>query len=121
MSLRKPPTMTPARLAANRRNARKSTGPRTVRGKGRSRLNGLRTGGYSRLCQDLMKALFYAPPCAVERTARAVLTPELASHPVFADLVELFRQAEIGIVLESRERRLRGQDKKNSFFAVTEA
>jgi hypothetical protein len=42
MSLRKRPTLTPALLAANRANAQKSTGPRTVRGKNRIVLNGLK-------------------------------------------------------------------------------
>ena len=46
MSLRKSPTLTPARLEANRRNAQKSTGPRTARGKSQSRMNSLRTGGH---------------------------------------------------------------------------
>src|SRR3954467_14832797 len=36
----KPPT-SDARIEANRRNAQKSTGPRTAEGKARSRLNGL--------------------------------------------------------------------------------
>lgn len=36
--------LTPAKLAANRRNARKSTGPRTAAGKARSRLNALKHG-----------------------------------------------------------------------------
>jgi hypothetical protein len=45
MSLCKPPTMTPKRLAANAANAKKSTGPRTFRGKIiSSRFNG-RKGG----------------------------------------------------------------------------
>jgi len=44
MSLRKPPTMTPKRLAANAANARKCTGPRTLRGKLFSSANG-RKGG----------------------------------------------------------------------------
>lgn len=34
MSLRKSPTLTTALLASNRRNAKKSTGPRSVRGQG---------------------------------------------------------------------------------------
>ena len=102
MSLRKPLTMTPARMEANRRNARKSTGSRTVRGKPQSRMNGLRDGGRSRAYHDLMLTLFNAPPCAVVRTAQAVLTPDQAAHPLFAELVEMFRQAEIEVVLESR-------------------
>ena len=102
MSLRQPLTMTPARIAANRRNARKSTGPRTARGKAQSRMNGLRDGGRSRFYRNLMLTLFNAPPCAVDRTAQAVLTSEQAAHPLFAELVEMFRQAEIEVVRESR-------------------
>ena len=40
MSLRKPPTLTPALLAANRRNAQRATAPRTEEGKRRVVLNG---------------------------------------------------------------------------------
>lgn len=39
-------SLTPARQAANRRNAQQSTGPRTAAGKARSRLNALRHGAY---------------------------------------------------------------------------
>jgi len=48
LPIRKSPLRTPALLAANRANALKSTGPRTGRGKARSRLNALRTGQYVR-------------------------------------------------------------------------
>ena len=44
MSLRKSPTLTLALLASNRRNAKKSTGPRTARGKAWSWLNRFRDG-----------------------------------------------------------------------------
>ena len=44
MSLRKRPALTPRLLAANARNARKSTGPRTRRGKAFSKLNGWKGG-----------------------------------------------------------------------------
>ena len=30
------------------------------------------------------------------------LTPEQAAHPLFAELVEMFRQAEIAVVLRTR-------------------
>jgi len=99
MSLRKNP-MTPARLAANRRNAKQSTGPRTPRGKSQSRLNGLRNGGRSRLYLELFRALADAPPGAILRTARSVLTPAQATHPLFAEAVQIFCQSE----LEVRER-----------------
>jgi len=103
MSLRKPPTMTPARLDANRRNALKSTGPRTAQGKAQSRLNGLRSGARSRFYHDLWVTLLNAPPCAVERTAAEILTPEMALHPLCADTVEQFREAEIAVAEEFRQ------------------
>ncbi len=102
MPLRKSPTLTPARLEANRRNARKSTGPRTARAKAQSRMNGFRHGGRSRFYEGLWRAPLEAPPCSVNRTARAILTPELAAHPQFRRVVEMFRQAEIEVVTERR-------------------
>jgi hypothetical protein len=102
MSLRRAYTLTPARLAANRRNAQKCTGPRTGQGKAQSRINALRDGGRSALYHNLMLTLLHAPPCAVDQTARAVLTPELAAHPVFAELVNMFRQAEREVALQTR-------------------
>ena len=46
MPLVKSPTMTPRKLAANRANALKSTGPRTYRGRRRVTLNALKDGRY---------------------------------------------------------------------------
>jgi hypothetical protein len=94
--------MTPARLEANRRNARKSTGPRSARGKSQSRMNSLRGGARSRLYHDLLLALLDAPPCAIAETARAALTPAQAAHPLFAELVETFRQSESEVALGFR-------------------
>jgi hypothetical protein len=102
MSLRKSPTLTPARIEANRRNARKSTGPRTARGKGQSRMNSLRTGIRSRFMHDLYVTLLDAPACAVDRVARTIITPEQAMHPLFADALDLFRETEIAVVLGQR-------------------
>ena len=98
MSLRKSPTMTPARLEANRRNAQKSTGPRTARGKAQSRLNGLKKGSRSALHRQLLMALLNAEPCGIEAAAQAVLTPELARHPLFAQELEIAREAEAGVI-----------------------
>ncbi len=56
MPLRKSPTRTIAFLAANRANARKSTGPRTARGKARVALNRLQHGRYAnRLREKLLR------------------------------------------------------------------
>jgi hypothetical protein len=102
MSLRKFP-ITPARLEANRRNARKSTRPRTARGKSQSRLNGLRSGSRSRLLNDLMQALVDARLGRVLETARAVLTPAQLRHPVFAELVEIMYRSELQLFARFRD------------------
>ena len=94
MSLRKSPTLTPALLEANRRNAKKSTGPRTARGKAQVRMNALRSGERSPICQDLVLAFLNAPPGWVEWWAREELTPEMALHPVIRKEVEIAIQAE---------------------------
>lgn len=117
MSLRKSPTMTPARLEANRRNAQKSTGPRTARGKGQSRMKSLRTGPRSAVYEDIFLTLLDAPPSSVDRVARAILTPEQAAHPLFAETVEMFRQAEIAVAEQFRWQFARSDSrKKNSFL-----
>ncbi len=95
MSLVKSRTLTPALLAAKRRNALKSNGPRTARGKAQSRLNGLRHGGRSAAYHSLLNALGNAPPGAILRLAGPILPPEMARHTVLAELLEAARLAEI--------------------------
>jgi len=57
LPLVKSPTMTPRKMAANRANAKKSTGPRTPEGQRRVMLNGLQHGGRSpALRTNLIKA-----------------------------------------------------------------
>lgn len=98
MPLRKSPTLTPAMLEANRRNARKSTGPRTARGKAQVRFNALKDGGRSRICQKLRMAFLLAPPGAVLGSV-PFLTPEMARHPLFAAAQEIAIWAEINTAL----------------------
>jgi hypothetical protein len=102
MSLLEPRVSSPAQIAANRRNARESTGPRSAPGKAQSRLNRLRDGSRSRLYRDLMWKLMDAPPAAVARAARAALTLELAAHPLFAGLAQIFCRAEAEVALTRR-------------------
>lgn len=106
MSLRKSPTLTPALLASNRRNAKKSTGPRTARGKAWSRLNRLKGGGRWREYIDFLWALNTAPPGRVELTAQALLMSKHAHHPWFLEAAELSVQAEIEICTERRWMRM---------------
>ncbi len=57
MSLRKSPRITPAMLAANRANAKRSTGPRTQVGKARVALSALKHGRYAvNLPEKLLRA-----------------------------------------------------------------
>jgi hypothetical protein len=117
MSLRKPYGSSSARLAANRRGPRKSTGQRSARGKAQSRLNRLRYGSRSRLYQDLLWKLMDALPVAVARTARRTTTPELARHPLFEDLGRLFCQAEVEVALTRRALREERTPQKDCFYA----
>jgi hypothetical protein len=94
MSLRKSPTLTPALLAACRRNAKKSTGPRTAQGKAQARMNALRTGNRSRLRWGLLLSLLNAPLGGVARFARALLTPDMALCPLLRETAEIVVQAE---------------------------
>jgi len=103
MSLRRSPTRTPAFLAANRRNALKSTGPRTARGKARTGFNALRNGNRSPRYQALWRVLMDAMPSQVDRVAAIVLTPGEAAHPLFADVVEVFREVDAELLSEYRQ------------------
>lgn len=95
MSLRKSATLTPALLAANRRNAQKSMGPRTPRGKAWSRLNRLKHGMRSREYLDFVNSLAYAEPCQVEAAAEAYFRTHDVIHPIYWEIADILIQAEI--------------------------
>jgi hypothetical protein len=102
MSLRKSPSMTPARMEANRRNAQKSTGPRTARGKAQVRFNALKTGAHSQLYWDFKLYLLFLPPCAV-LGPRRFLSAEMARHQLFADALDNAIWAEEQTCLMNRD------------------
>ena len=83
MSLRRSPTRTPALLAAIRQNSKKSTGPRTARGKAWSRLNRLRHGTRSPEYIRFFKALFDAPDGRMTAHAQTLLASMPVVHPVY--------------------------------------
>ena len=120
MSLRQSPTLTPALLAANRRNARKSTGPRTARGKAQARMNALRRGDRSRLRRGLLVSLLNAPPGGVARLAHALLTPEMSLCPLLRQTAEVVIQAEREVAASFHQTCLRQKRmQKESFFVPT--
>ena len=110
MSLRKPPSLTPAFLAANRRNARRSTGPRTAKGKAQSRLNGLKTGVNSPQFKQLLENAVSTPLGAACQAALATLTCEQATHSVFARELDVMHWAAYGVLKEEGE--AKGRRKK---------
>ncbi len=100
MSLRKSPTLTPALLASNRRNSRKSTGPRTARGKAFSRLNRLRHGQRSPEYVQFFKAVLDAPLGEVGRTVRTFFMSREVIHPMFVEFAETAVRADREICKE---------------------
>jgi hypothetical protein len=82
-------TVTPARLAANRRAALMSTGPRTAWGMQRSSLNALQLGRHSKTIELLWNILAEAPPFGVLRVARQLMTPAQLAHPDVAYLLNM--------------------------------
>src|SRR5215213_8060140 len=90
-------TMASARqLAANRANARRSTGPRSARGKARSSLNALRHG--------LAVSVYTDPDLSdeIEGLARRIAD----RHPTFLHLARAIAEAEVDL---RRVRRIRSQ------------
>jgi hypothetical protein len=83
MLLRKSPKLTPALLAANRRNAQRSTGPRTFEGIAHARLNGLRHGRRSPLFARFRSA-FFEQPNSIRSVSQRLLRREEARHPLLA-------------------------------------
>ena len=104
MSLRKSPTLTAALLASNRRNAKKSTGPRTARGKAVSRLNRLWDGTRSRDYLRLQRALLNAPMGQVGVVARGLLLSQPVIHPIFMERAMLAVEVENDLIKELQHR-----------------
>jgi len=72
--LRKSPTRTEAFLAANRRNAQKSTGPRTSEGKARVSLNALKHGRCAKRLPEKLEAAGYHSAAALYSQIQSEMT-----------------------------------------------
>jgi hypothetical protein len=91
MSLRESSEPTAAQLAANRSNARASTGPRSAEGKSRSRLNALRHGQWaSGLCwsEESLRALGEDPEEFANLRQRLLTTPGPTDDPLWEMQIE---------------------------------
>ena len=75
MSLRKRPSLTSRLLAANASNARKSTGPRTRRGKAFSKLNGWKGGRPNASTYPFPAGENWQPDMSDPNFVRWMLTP----------------------------------------------
>jgi len=118
MPLRKSPTLTPAMLEAHRRNAKKSTGPRTAQGKAQTRMNARRGGGRSGLWREFAMALFFAPPGGVERAVQRLLTPELARHRAFAEHAGVAIEAALPEMDRLRQVKALGRRKEKKIVSI---
>jgi len=87
-----------AKIAANRRNAQRSTGPRTALAKARVRRNGLRHGLAARVVGDPTEAT------EVDRAAAAICGPE--ADPLEREQALIVAEAQ---VILKRVRRVRAQ------------
>lgn len=64
----------PAQVAANRRNAQRSTGPRTKQGKGASSRNASSHGGYAKVINPIRSGALAEDPADVEAFVEAIVT-----------------------------------------------
>ncbi len=87
MSIRKSPTPTLPQIAANRENAKKSTGPRTEAGKARAKLNAFKHSQYSASFRESMIALGEDPQ-EFDRLYRDLLDAYQPTDPLWAKQVD---------------------------------
>ncbi len=95
MSLMPPLALTPMELVARRQNARKSTGPRTVEGKARVRLNSLQHGWRSVRWRRFLLALGIKPH-ALFRLDRRLRLPGEDSSPIAQKLRRIWLERNEG-------------------------
>ncbi len=86
MSLLRRHPLSERELAARRANAQRSTGPRTARGKARSRLNALKHGGRSRRLAAFLKQAGI-DLCRLDPLARMFRLPGERTDPILSIFV----------------------------------
>ena len=92
---------TDAQIHANRRNAAKSTGPKTEKGKAKTRLNALKHGGRAKTT-DVMPVLPHEDPKQLEERIQAWIDDWQPTNAIESELVR--RGARLSWMLERGER-----------------
>ena len=90
--------MTAARLAASRRNGRKSRGPGRKQGNTISGLLRIRDGMDTPEYLNFVKAVTEAPPGRMGVSALTYISSHKVIHPLFMDIAKLIVAAETGII-----------------------
>ena len=121
MSIRKSPQQTPGMLAANRRNASKSTGPQTPEGKVRASQNSFRHGFYATPDAEVREEMIQIgedPDLLgrLEKEFTAAWEPEDAMQAsIVADIARLYLKKSL---LERTMRAIRRKERRNDIAAL---
>ncbi len=115
--LRKSPTRTEAFLAANRRNALKSTGPRTARGKARSCMNNLKHGRYAKRLPETLTAAGDHGGAALYQKVREEIGMAFQAQPDDPRQMRQLDQMTAKVWLLARSAGINGRKPRSSIFS----
>ncbi|HMD98018.1 MAG TPA: hypothetical protein VKM93_11910 [Terriglobia bacterium] len=115
--LRKSPTRTEAFLAANRRNALKSTGPRTARGKAWSCMNNLKHGRYAKRLPETLAAAGNHGGAALYQKVRGEIGKTFQAQPDEPREMRQLDRMTAAVWCVARRVGINGLKPRSSFFS----
>ena len=116
--LRKSPTRTEAFLAANRRNALKSTGPRTAEGKARSCMNGLKHGRCAKRLPEKLAAAGDHGGAALYQKVRGEIRTTFQAQPDDPGQMRQLDQMTAKVWLLARSAGINGRKPRSPMFSM---